>query len=98
MDRVIARILELQQEHKGKSAEEQGECAGDILIVAHGRTYPPATDVPPAPGADECSYADFTRCFLTRWCDLPLTKGRLFVCDAGALSIAGYQHGNWSER
>ncbi|KAK4052859.1 hypothetical protein OIO90_004135 [Microbotryomycetes sp. JL221] len=44
------------------------------------------------------SHGHFSRCFLTRWCRLPLTDGRVFVVDTGAISICGYQHGNLQER
>ncbi|KAM0750407.1 phosphoglycerate mutase-like protein [Meredithblackwellia eburnea MCA 4105] len=44
------------------------------------------------------SHGHFTRCFLTRWCKLELPKGRIFVADPGAISVCGYQHGNFDER
>lgn len=44
------------------------------------------------------SHGHFSRCFLTRWAALPLSQGRIFVVDAGAISIAGYQHENFAER
>ncbi|ORY90208.1 histidine phosphatase superfamily [Leucosporidium creatinivorum] len=44
------------------------------------------------------SHGHFTRCFLTRWCQLPLTQGRIFVSDTGAISVCGYQHGSFEER
>lgn len=34
----------------------------------------------------------------TRWCQLELSKGRIFVADAGAMSIGGYQHNSFQER
>ncbi|GAA5983690.1 hypothetical protein JCM5350_000670 [Sporobolomyces pararoseus] len=44
------------------------------------------------------SHGHFSRCFLTRWAGLPLTQGRIFVADAGAMSICGFQHRNFDER
>ncbi|KDE06890.1 hypothetical protein MVLG_02778 [Microbotryum lychnidis-dioicae p1A1 Lamole] len=44
------------------------------------------------------SHGHFTRCLLTRWCELPLTDGRRFVADTGAITICGYQHGSFKER
>ncbi|KAL8278229.1 hypothetical protein RQP46_009402 [Phenoliferia psychrophenolica] len=44
------------------------------------------------------SHGHFTRCFLTRWCKLELDHGRIFVADAGAMSICGYQHHSFQER
>lgn len=34
----------------------------------------------------------------TRWCKLPLTDGRIFVADVGALHVVGFQHRNFDER
>lgn len=44
------------------------------------------------------SHGHFTRVFLTRWCGLEVSQGRIFVADAGAISVCGYQHSNFSER
>lgn len=33
------------------------------------------------------AHGHITRVLLTRWCELELTKGRIFVCDTGAVSI-----------
>ncbi|GAA5989408.1 hypothetical protein JCM11641_004819 [Rhodosporidiobolus odoratus] len=44
------------------------------------------------------SHGHFSRCFLTRWCKLPLTDGRIFVADVGALHVVGFQHRNFDER
>jgi hypothetical protein len=34
----------------------------------------------------------------TRWCKLPLTDGRVFVADVGALHALSFQHRNFDER
>ncbi|GAA6011749.1 hypothetical protein JCM11491_000738 [Sporobolomyces phaffii] len=44
------------------------------------------------------SHGHFSRCFLTRWAGLNLSQGRIFVSDAGAMSICGFQHRNFDER
>ncbi|KAI5477764.1 phosphoglycerate mutase [Pseudohyphozyma bogoriensis] len=74
VDGMIEKIVAMTEVHHD---EDDGSCAGDILIVSHGH---------------------FTRVFLTRWCALPLSQGRLFVADPGAISICGYQHHNFKER
>ncbi|GAA5860361.1 hypothetical protein JCM8547_003475 [Rhodosporidiobolus lusitaniae] len=44
------------------------------------------------------SHGHFSRCFLTRWCKLPLTDGRIFIADVGALHVCSFQHRNFDER
>ncbi|GAA5964594.1 hypothetical protein JCM21900_002653 [Sporobolomyces salmonicolor] len=44
------------------------------------------------------SHGHFSRCFLTRWAGLEISQGRIFVADAGAMSICGFQHRNFDER
>jgi hypothetical protein len=99
---MIEKILgRCKSHHEGLEAKE---CAGDILIVSHGRESSLAGGAKRL--ADFSSPLDFTRCFLwvfsrsvlapnadllgfdsTRWCQLALTNGRIFVADAGAISV-----------
>ncbi|GAA5917857.1 hypothetical protein JCM8208_001883 [Rhodotorula glutinis] len=44
------------------------------------------------------SHGHFSRCFMTRWCKLNLSQGRIFVADTGALHKLGFQHRNFDER
>lgn len=44
------------------------------------------------------SHGHFSRCFMTRWCQLEISQGRIFVADTGALHKLGFQHGNFDER
>lgn len=34
----------------------------------------------------------------TRWCQLEISQGRIFVADTGALHKLGFQHRNFDER
>ncbi|WVR08977.1 hypothetical protein IAU60_006036 [Kwoniella sp. DSM 27419] len=38
------------------------------------------------------SHGHFSRCFIARWCDLPLRTGYHFAAEAGGLAVLGYQH------
>ncbi|GAA5991379.1 hypothetical protein JCM10908_003284 [Rhodotorula pacifica] len=44
------------------------------------------------------SHGHFSRCFITRWCQLEIAQGRIFVADTGALHKLGFQHRNFDER
>ncbi|GJN91959.1 hypothetical protein Rhopal_004987-T1 [Rhodotorula paludigena] len=44
------------------------------------------------------SHGHFSRCFMTRWCNLEISQGRIFVADTGALHKLGFQHRNFDER
>ncbi|TNY23733.1 histidine phosphatase superfamily [Rhodotorula diobovata] len=44
------------------------------------------------------SHGHFSRCFMTRWCQLEISQGRIFVADTGALHKLGFQHRNFDER
>ncbi|TKA56420.1 hypothetical protein B0A53_01990 [Rhodotorula sp. CCFEE 5036] len=44
------------------------------------------------------SHGHFSRCFITRWCQLEIAQGRIFVADTGALHKLGFQHRNFQER
>ncbi|BGP21206.1 phosphoglycerate mutase [Rhodotorula toruloides] len=44
------------------------------------------------------SHGHFSRCFITRWCNLEISQGRIFVADTGALHKLGFQHRNFDER
>ncbi|POY75329.1 hypothetical protein BMF94_1556 [Rhodotorula taiwanensis] len=44
------------------------------------------------------SHGHFSRCFITRWCQLEISQGRIFVADTGALHKLGFQHRNFDER
>jgi len=39
-----------------------------------------------------------SRCLITRWCELPLTDGRRFAADPGAITVLGYTHNTFAER
>ncbi|KAK8843993.1 hypothetical protein IAR55_006786 [Kwoniella newhampshirensis] len=38
------------------------------------------------------SHGHFSRCFIARWCDLPLKTGYHIAADPGGLAVLGYQH------
>ncbi|GAA93590.1 uncharacterized protein L969DRAFT_18704 [Mixia osmundae IAM 14324] len=44
------------------------------------------------------THGHFSKTFLTRWCKLPLKDGRIFVVDAGGVSVGGYQHHDLKEQ
>jgi len=44
------------------------------------------------------THGHFSKCFLARWCELQLDAGRIFVVDAGGISIGGYQHRDLREK
>ncbi|AAW44186.1 hypothetical protein CNBF3890 [Cryptococcus deneoformans B-3501A] len=58
-----------------------------------------------AENADEVDYSDvmifshghFSRCFIARWCDLPIKAGYHFAAEAGGLAVLGYQHKSLKE-
>ena len=38
------------------------------------------------------THGHFTRCFIPRWCNLPLQAGYNFAADPGGVAVLGYQH------
>ncbi|KAI9636792.1 histidine phosphatase superfamily [Dioszegia hungarica] len=38
------------------------------------------------------SHGHFSRCFIARWCNFPISAGYHFASDAGGLAVLGYQH------
>ncbi|CAD6578516.1 MAG: hypothetical protein CYPHOPRED_000605 [Cyphobasidiales sp. Tagirdzhanova-0007] len=38
------------------------------------------------------THGHFSKCFLARWCELPLITGKHFIVDAGGLSVGSYDH------
>ena len=94
---MIEKILALTESHhtaKDHTGHDDN-CHGDILIVSHGRQ---SQSLPSHPLRSHSLLTDFSRCFLTRWCALPLSQGRIFVVETGAVSVVGYQHENFGER
>ncbi|GAA5909369.1 hypothetical protein JCM6882_000965 [Rhodosporidiobolus microsporus] len=44
------------------------------------------------------THGHFSRCFITRWCELELTHGRRLSADVGALHVLGFLHHSFDER
>ncbi|RXK38161.1 phosphoglycerate mutase [Tremella mesenterica] len=38
------------------------------------------------------SHGHFSRCFIPRWCNLPVQAGYNFAADPGCITVLGYQH------
>jgi len=43
------------------------------------------------------SHGYFSRCFVSRWIDQPLSSGETFAVDAGSVSVLGYKHNTTDE-
>ncbi|ODN81053.1 hypothetical protein L202_03150 [Cryptococcus amylolentus CBS 6039] len=56
-------------------------------------------------GSDDANCADvlifshghFSRCFIARWCDLPVQTGYHLCAEPGGLAVLGYQHRSLNE-
>ncbi|GAA5822217.1 hypothetical protein JCM10212_002494 [Sporobolomyces blumeae] len=84
----------------GESPEEMTKRCDDMIkkIVDLTSAHHGEEDSPGHGDVLIVSHGHFSRCFLTRWAGLNLSQGRIFVADAGAMSICGFQHRNFDER
>lgn len=94
--------------HHGKEDTEGHH--GDIVIVSHGHfsrcfmCVNKASSPPLLPLSSSHCLSNFAADFRksgkhsTRWCQLEISQGRIFVADTGALHKLGFQHRNFDER
>ncbi|KDQ50619.1 hypothetical protein JAAARDRAFT_581190 [Jaapia argillacea MUCL 33604] len=83
---------------EGGESPEEMTARVDEVIKSIKETHRAWVEHPDRKNGDEggdvviISHGHFSRCFLTRWLNLPLTNGRLFVLDPGGVCVMQYYH------